>query len=61
MLVLKDHLYTKYGSKKERRVFSPDEMYLKTKDFLQEYPVIDFSKDIIEFSGQAAGLISGCL
>lgn len=40
MLVLKDHLYTKYGSKKERRVFSPDEMYLKTKDFLQEYPVI---------------------
>ena len=40
MLVLKDHLYTKYGSKKERRVFSTDEIYLKSKDFLQEYPII---------------------
>jgi len=40
MFVLKDHLYTKYGSKKERRVFSTDEIYLKTKDFLQEYPII---------------------
>jgi len=40
MLVLKDYLFTKYGSQKERRVFSTDEMYLKTKDFLQEYPVI---------------------
>ena len=40
MLVLKDHLCMKYGSKKERRVFSIDEIYLKTKDFLQEYPVI---------------------
>ena len=40
MLVLKDHLYTKYGSKKERRIFSTDEIFLKTKDFLQEYPII---------------------
>lgn len=40
MLVLKDHLYKKYGTKKERTVFSPDEIYLRTRDFLQEYPVI---------------------
>ena len=40
MLVLKDYLFTKYGSQKERRVFSTDEIYLRTKDFLQEYPVI---------------------
>ncbi len=40
MLVLKEHLCMKYGSKKERRIFSSDEIYLKTKDFLQEYPVI---------------------
>ena len=40
MLVLKDHLYRKYGAKKERTVFSPDEIYLKTRSFLQEYPVV---------------------
>ncbi len=40
MLVLKDHLYRKYGAKKERNVYSADEIYLKSKDFLQEYPVI---------------------
>jgi Superfamily I DNA and RNA helicases and helicase subunits len=40
MLVLKDHLYRKYGTKKERTVFSPDELYLKTRSFLQEYPVV---------------------
>lgn len=40
MLVLKDHLYRKYGAQKERTVFSLDEIYLKTKDFLQEYPVV---------------------
>ena len=40
MLVLKDHLYRKYGTKKERTVFSLDEIYLKTRDFLLEYPVV---------------------
>ena len=40
MLILKDHLYRKYGAHKERKVFSMDEIYLKTKDFLQEYPVV---------------------
>ncbi len=40
MLVLKDHLYRKYGTKKERVVFSPDEIYLKTRSFLQEYPIV---------------------
>lgn len=40
MLVLKDHLYKKYCTKKERAVFSSDEIYLKTKDYLQEYPII---------------------
>ena len=40
MLILKDHLYRKYANNKERRVFSMDEIYLKTKDFLQEYPIV---------------------
>jgi superfamily I DNA and/or RNA helicase len=40
MLVLKDHLCRKFGAKKERTVFSIDEIYLKTREFLKEYPVI---------------------
>ena len=40
MLILKDYLYRKYGTQKERKVFSIDEIYLKTRDFLQEYPVV---------------------
>lgn len=40
MLVLKDYLFRKYASKKERKVFAADELFLKTKDFLQEYPVV---------------------
>lgn len=40
MLVLKDHLYRKYHAQKERTVFSADEIYLKTRNFLYEYPVI---------------------
>ena len=40
MLILRDHLFRKFGSNKERKVFSMDEIYLKTKDFLQEYPVV---------------------
>lgn len=40
MLVLKDHLYRKYGAKKDRKVFSEDEIFWRTKDFLQEYPIV---------------------
>ncbi len=40
MLVLKDHLSRKFDAKKERTVFSIDEIYLKTREFLKEYPVI---------------------
>ncbi len=40
MLVLKDHLSRKYDSTKARMVFASDEIYLKSKDFLREYPVI---------------------
>ena len=40
MLILKDHLARKYGSNKTRSVFKTDEIYLKTKDFLQEYPIV---------------------
>jgi superfamily I DNA and/or RNA helicase len=40
LLILKDHLYRKYSSKKKRKVFSVDEVYLKTRDFLYEYPVV---------------------
>ena len=38
--ILKDCLSRKYGANKERKVFSADEIYLKTRDFLQEYPVV---------------------
>ena len=40
MLLLKDCLRKKYGSRKERRVFALDEIYLKAKDFIKEYPVV---------------------
>ena len=40
MLVLKNQLYEKYGTKKDRTVFSVDEIGLKTKDFLQDYPIV---------------------
>ena len=40
MQVLKDYLFRKYAPKKERKVFAADEIFLKTKDFLQEYPVV---------------------
>lgn len=40
MLVLKDHLYRKYGTKKERKMFAVDELFLRTNDFLKEYPVV---------------------
>ena len=40
MLVLKDHLYRKYGAKKGRTVFTADDIYMNTKEFLREYPVV---------------------
>lgn len=40
MQVLKDSLYRTYGSHKGRAVFDSDEIYLKSRDFLKEYPVV---------------------
>lgn len=40
MLILKDYLSRKYDSTKARTVFAADEVYLKSRDFLREYPVI---------------------
>lgn len=40
MLILKDHLARKVSSTKARPVFETDEIYLKTRNFLQEYPVV---------------------
>lgn len=40
MRILKDHLARRYTSKKERTVFSTDEIYLKSRDFLKESPVV---------------------
>ena len=40
MLVLKDHLYRKYSTSQLRPFFELDEIYLRTRNFLQEYPVI---------------------
>ena len=40
MLVLKDHLCRRYDASKSRPIFDADEIYTKTKPFLQEYPVI---------------------
>ncbi len=40
LLILKDYLLNAYGKYKERKVFATDEIYLKTRDFLKEYPVV---------------------
>ena len=40
MLVLKDYLCRKYNQSQARPVFELDEIYMKTKGFLHEYPVI---------------------
>lgn len=40
MLLLKDYLHSLFGGKKERTVFSVDEIYLKSREFLKEYPVV---------------------
>lgn len=40
MLILKDHLARKYGRKKERAVFSSEDLYFKSLEFLKEYPVV---------------------
>ena len=38
--ILKDHLFQKYGSKEERPVFALEDIYYKTRDFINEYPVV---------------------
>ena len=40
MQVLKDHLCRRYSARKERMVFAADEISLKSKEFLKEYPVV---------------------
>ena len=40
MLILKDCLFSKFGKREQRPVFGADEIYLKSKLFLQEYPVV---------------------
>ena len=40
MQILKDYLYRTYGTRKSRTVFATDEIYLKSRDFLKEYPVV---------------------
>ena len=40
MLILKDHLFKKCEIQKGRRVFNKDDIYLRTKEFLQEYPIV---------------------
>ena len=40
MLILKDHLYRKYSTQKDRTIYSADEIYLKTTAFLQDYPIV---------------------
>lgn len=40
MSILKDQLARRYISKGARVVFSMDEIYLKSRDFLKEYPVV---------------------
>lgn len=40
LLVLKDCLYEKFGSKTDRKIFTVDEIFLKSGDFLKEYPLV---------------------
>ena len=40
MQILKDHLSRMYDSSKKRTIFAADEVFLKSKAFLKEYPVI---------------------
>ena len=40
MRILKDHLYRTYGSREQRKVFATDEIYLRSRDFFKEYPVV---------------------
>lgn len=40
MLVFRDHLRRACGSRGVRRVFKAEEIYLRSGDFLQEYPVV---------------------
>ena len=40
MLILKDTLARQYGRKKERTVFSTEDLYRNSLEFLKEYPVV---------------------
>ena len=40
MLVLKNHLFKRYGSSEKRPLFLQDDLFFKTRDFLKEYPVV---------------------
>lgn len=40
MLVLKNNLFRKYGTRKERTVFPENGFYIHTTDFLKEYPIV---------------------
>ena len=37
MLVLKNHLFKRYGSSEKRPLFLQDDLFFKTRDFLKEY------------------------
>ena len=39
-MVLKNHLFKKYGSRKERTIFPENGFYTQTRDFLKEYPIV---------------------
>ncbi len=38
--ILKDFLFRSYGVNKGRKIFAADDLYLKSQDFLKEYPVV---------------------
>lgn len=40
LLLLKHYLFRRYGTQSKRRVFAIDEIYLRTREFLEEYPVV---------------------
>lgn len=40
MRILKDHLFRRCNLKKERTIFSAEDIYKKTREFLQEYPIV---------------------
>ena len=40
MRILKDYLFRRCNLKKERTIFSTEDIYKKTREFLQEYPIV---------------------